>query len=270
MGSTPSEMQAAMLLCARERLAALCQRELYTWDAGPSIRAEGRAHEVWLSAFEIDATEVTVASYRRCVAAGACAPPAFAPGDARYDQPSFPVTHVRWEDANSYCNFAGGRLPTEAEWELAARGTDNRTFPWGNVWNPRLANHGQLADDPTDGRDGFVGLAPVGSFPDGASARGVLDLAGNAAEWVADFYDRDEEQFGYPGASQTNPKGPPFGPLGHVVRGGSFRDPAHQLRTAARHATTFAERDIGFRCAAEVPGRERGAPRPQQKTSGAK
>jgi formylglycine-generating enzyme required for sulfatase activity len=188
----------------------------------------------------------------RCVAASACSPPSFAAGDPRYDVDEFPVTSVTWEDASSYCRWVGGRLPTEAEWELAARGYSNNTFPWGKIYSPRLANHGAFADDPTDGRDGFIGLAPVGSFPDGATPTGLLDMAGNASEWVADWYDRDEQQFGYKRGAQTNPKGPPYGQLGHVIRGGSYRDGAHWLRAAARYASTFAAREVGFRCAADA------------------
>jgi len=205
---------------------------------------------VMLDPYDIDLTEVTVEKYMGCVAAGACSPPSFAPGDSRYDVPEFPVTHVTWQDASNYCMWVGGRLPTEAEWEFAARGPNNHTFPWGDIYNPRLANHGAFGDDPTDGRDGFVGLAPVGSFPDGATPSGLLDMAGNAAEWVADWYDRDEQLFGYRRGAQTNPKGPPFGPMGHVIRGGSYRDGAHRLRTAARRGWPFARSDVGFRCAA--------------------
>lgn len=250
MGSTPQEMQEAMQLCAREPYGQACQRggEL-VWEPALAIRAEGHAHEVTLDDFDIDVTEVTVSKYMRCVSASACSPPAFVPGDSRYDHPDFPVTHVTWQDATDYCAWVGGRLPTEAEWELAARGHVNNTFPWGKVYNPHLCNHGSFAADPTDGRDGFLGLAPVGSFPDGATATGLLDMAGNAAEWVFDFYERDEQQFGYHRGAVTNPKGPPFGALGHVIRGGSYRDGAHWMRAAARRASTFAEREVGFRCA---------------------
>jgi formylglycine-generating enzyme required for sulfatase activity len=254
MGSTTEEMHEALELCAKEPFGPQCRVVSdHPWSPANAVRAEGHAHEVTLSDFLIDATEVTVDKYMRCVAASRCAPPSFAPGDPRYDQPNFPVTHVRWQDAMDYCTWAGGRLPTEAEWELAARGHENRTFPWGNVYNPRLCNHGSYSDEQTDGRDGFVGLAPVGSFPDGATPNGLLDMAGNAAEWVYDWYERDEQQFGYRRGAQVNPKGPPFGPYGHVIRGGSYRDGAHWMRTAARFASPYAEREVGFRCAADVP-----------------
>lgn len=249
MGSTEAEMQQAKLLCNKEPLGDLCEDGRLDYPPGRFLRAEGHAHEVTVSDFDLDRTEVTVASYARCVAASACSPPSFPPGDARYDRPTLPVTHVRWDDAVAYCAWVGGRLPTEAEWEHAARGHAGHTFPWGELYNPHLANHGTFSDDPTDARDGFVGLAPVGSFVDGATPTGLLDMAGNAAEWVYDWYDVDEEGFGYPRAARINPTGPVFG-QGHVVRGGSFRSAAWALRTAARTFSPFAaSRDVGFRCA---------------------
>lgn len=257
MGSTPQEMQDALAFCSKEARIE-CQRSDDAFGTELLVRAEGYAHDVTVSDFEIDATEVTVERYLRCVAAGGCAPPSFPAGDPRYDVASFPITHVTWQDAANYCSWAGGRLPTEAEWELAARGFGNRMFPWGNVYSPRLANHGSFADErtpartTTDGSDGFIGLAPVGSFPDGATPTALFDMAGNASEWVADWYDLDEQRFGYPRGAQTNPKGPPSSALGHVVRGGSYLDGAHWMRTAARRPGRFAEREVGFRCAASL------------------
>ena len=253
MGSTTQEMQEALQLCARETYGALCQRnDEHFWNIPLTIRAEGHVHEVTVNDFELDLTEVTVARYDRCVATGGCAPAGFAPGDVRYDNAAFPITHVTWQDAQTYCTWTGGRLPTEAEWELAARGTKNRAFPWGMLYNPRLANHGALAEEPSDGRDGFLGLAPVGSFPDGATPTGLLDMAGNVSEWVFDWYERDEQQFGYKRTAQTNPTGPSFGIYGHVVRGGSYRDGGFLMRAAARRASNFAERGVGFRCAKDI------------------
>lgn len=260
MGSTPSEMVRAVELCSKEAFGPKCRS--LTTDVGPWIRAEGFAHEVVLADYELDATEVTVGAYERCVAASACAPPAFPAGDARFDRPDFPVTHVRWDDANAYCAWVSGRLPTEAEWEHAARGARRTTFPWGELWNSHLCNHGAYADDPHDGRDGFVGLAPVASFPDGRTPSGVYDLAGNVAEWVFDWYDRDEEGFGYRRGTQTNPKGPSFGVAGHVVRGGSYRDGPHWQRGAARRASPFSAREVGFRCAYDLGALSRPTPTP--------
>ena len=251
MGSTASEMVRAMKLCEREPYGARCETRQGSTE-GPWIRAEGNAHEVTLSDFEIDRSEVPVRRYARCVSAGACSPPSFPSGDARYDRPDLPVTHVRWDDAVAYCAWIGGRLPTEAEWEHAARGRAGHTFPWGDLYNPHLANHGAWADDPTDARDGFVGLAPIGSFPDGATPTGLLDMAGNASEWVWDWYDLDDEGYGYGRGAVVNPKGPAYGARGHVIRGGSYREAAHSLRTAARRAYPTATREVGFRCAYDV------------------
>jgi formylglycine-generating enzyme required for sulfatase activity len=210
----------------------------------------------------MDRTEVTVADYSRCVESGACAAPAFRTADPRYEQPNLPVTFVDWEAADTYCRWAGGRLPTEAEWELAARGPEERTFAWGNVYNPFLCNHGTMTTplmaqfnatpDAMDPTDGFAELAPVGSFPDGATPLGLLDMTGNVAEWVLDRYDdSDPRGFGYDPAPQVNPRGPSFGST-HVVRGGSYVDGAPFQRTTARSAYVGGTSTIGFRCAADV------------------
>ena len=248
MGSSPTDMVRAVMLCRREILHVRCD------DVAMQFRAEGAAHEVTLAPFEIDRTEVRVRDYARCVAAGACPPPGFVRGDRRFDVPDQPVVQVRWDDAASYCAWAGGRLPTEAEWELAARGLrdDERDYPWGNVYNPHLLNHGAFAQDDADASDGFAGLAPVASFPDGATPAGVVDMAGNAAEWVADFYDVDENGFGHPAAPETNPRGPKTG-IFHVIRGGSYLSGAAWVRGAARSMMWLPRSAaVGFRCAADV------------------
>lgn len=247
MGSSPIDMQLAASSCQSEILRERCV-ELKT----PYYRSEGNLHEVELSPYEIDRTEVTVEAYERCVSAGVCPMPAFSSADPRFARPRLPVTHVSWSAAKTYCEHVGGRLPTEAEWELAARGPERRRYPWGQVYNPRLCNHGAFAPDPTDARDGFVGLAEVGSLPDGKTPLGVLDLAGNAAEWVFDFFEVDGNGFGYSGKKETDPKGPATG-TSHVVRGGSYLDDAASMRGSARarlERTSSAE--VGFRCAYSV------------------
>lgn len=127
-----------------------------------------------LDAFTIDQLEVTVARYRRCAAAGTCRPVAAL--EALPDD--YPVVDVTWYDADAYCRWVGKRLPTEAEWEKAARGADGRWYPWGNEWDDKRANHAIVEKD----------LKPVGSYPQDASPYGVLDMGGNALEWVADPY----------------------------------------------------------------------------------
>ncbi|HTR54853.1 MAG TPA: SUMF1/EgtB/PvdO family nonheme iron enzyme [Kofleriaceae bacterium] len=172
------------------------------------------------TSFCIDRTEVTVAAYAKCVAASAC-PPApvtvnaswVKPDDAkiwaqwcngnRADRANHPINCVDWDDARAYCDWAGGRLPTGAEWQRAAQGEDGRTFPWGdhaptaqlaNVCDEqavKLVRAAGLAAMPAmfEGDDGFATTAPVGSFTAGASPYGVLDMAGNVWEWVADGRD---------------------------------------------------------------------------------
>jgi formylglycine-generating enzyme required for sulfatase activity/predicted Ser/Thr protein kinase len=210
---------------------------------------EKPVHTVYLDAFCIDKTEVTNAQYRKCVKSGVCN----APSNIIYDYADYaqhPVVDVGWNDADAYCRWAGKRLPTEAEWEKAARGPDGLVYPWGNKFNGTKLN---FADKNTsfdwsdlNWDDGYAGTAPVGSYPDGASPYGALDMAGNVWEWVADWYDS-----GYYAISpENNPKGPASGDT-RVYRGGSWRAEKPLVRAAERERNppTSAFANVGFRCA---------------------
>ncbi|GAB4468138.1 MAG: hypothetical protein Kow00124_02070 [Anaerolineae bacterium] len=218
-------------------------------------------HEVTLDAFYIDRTEVTNAQWRACVEAGACSPPADTrayDGTPYYDDPAFddyPVIYVSWAAADAYCRWRGARLPTEAEWEMAAR-WDPQTgavtlYPWGDEWDPARANACdsscmllEAADPAAD--DGWPQTAPVGSFPDGASPLGVLDMAGNVAEWVADWYGAAY----YSVSPAENPTGPESGTT-RVVRGGAWGVSAAGVQSVlrSRFEPGLTAPGIGLRCA---------------------
>ena len=201
---------------------------------------ESPAHTVYLDGFWIDRTEVTNAAFQKCVAAGACSQPISASNtrDSYYNNPAFadhPVIYMNHYDAEGYCRWVGKRLPTEAEWEKAARGTDDRRWPWGNTFDP-----GKLALGPGDD------TAPVGSNPAGASPYGVLDMAGNVLEWVADWYAPDY----YARSPERDPQGPAPG-VDNVLRGGRWWDAEYDLRTTKRWHLGSNTRTayLGFRCA---------------------
>lgn len=215
-------------------------------------------HEVMLDAFWMDVLEVSWGQYQRCTDAGAC--PASLLGPPPPGQDDYPVWGVTWHAAEAYCAWAGRRLPTEAEWEKAARGTDARRYPWGWVGVAESSDGLRLnlcdSNCETDYHtvsidDGYAEAAPVGSFPAGASPYGMLDMAGNLWEWTADWYDSRA----YRGNDRTNPTGPENG-RAKVIRGGSWLEAAWQGQLWNLRATNRAwmppERgsvDLGFRCA---------------------
>jgi formylglycine-generating enzyme required for sulfatase activity len=179
-----------------------------------------------LRAFRIDRTEVTRGRYARCVAARRC--PALAIDLT--NEPELPVTNVNWYEARAFCAFARGRLPTEDEWEKAARGSDGREFPWGPSLDCERANWGNFENEgPCAGKNPGKPVA-VGSYPQGASPAGALDMAGNVWEWVADRYNRDPDR--------------------RVVRGGSCCSYFVEPRAANRNAwdPAYRDGDLGFRC----------------------
>ncbi len=204
-------------------------------------------HEVTLSPYWLDKTEVTNAMYAACVAAGVCAASSYA-NDNDYNGAAYPVVGVSWNDADAYCAWAGGQLPTEAQWEYAARGDDGRLYPWGNQFDGALANfcdsNCTLSHRDPNVNDGYALTAPVGSYaPGGDSWIGAADMAGNVWEWVDDWY------AAYENTPQTDPSGPESADY-KVLRGGSWHDDPRYLRAADRVYYSPTNRDvvIGFRC----------------------
>jgi formylglycine-generating enzyme len=198
-------------------------------------------HRIELDAFYIDKYEVTVSRYGRFLQAQSPDRPFLWKQATEGAQGQKPVIGVDWFDAKEYCEWVGRRLPTEAEWEKAARSDDQRIYPWGNEPPTRAhANAGRRT------WTGYGTLGAVGSHARGSSPYGVDDLAGNVWEWIADWYD----QTYYASGAEKNPRGPKVGPL-RVLRGGAWNDDAAVIRATNRaaYAPSARRNDVGFRCA---------------------
>ena len=208
---------------------------------------EKPVHKVNLDAYWIDSTKVTNAMYAKCVSAGVCQEPSNKNsnthsnyyGNSQFD--NYPVIYVDWNMAKTYCKWRGDRLPTEAEWEKAARGTDGRTYPWGNdAPNKDLLNYRGAINDTTK----------VGSYESGKSPYGLYDMAGNGWEWVSDWYGSTY----YQTSPSSNPLGPDTGAF-RALRGGSWYYYVNYARSAYRSyfAPSFTNYYVGFRCASSQP-----------------
>jgi formylglycine-generating enzyme required for sulfatase activity len=230
---------------------------------GPGDEDEQPLHQVTVEAYSMDVYETTNAMFKEFVDATKYAPPklwkngTYPPGKANH-----PVTYVSWYDAEEFCRWAGKRLPTEAEWEKAARSPDKRIFPWGNQFDPMKANTPQywMAIHQNDTAD----TTPVGSFEAGKSPYGLYDMAGNVYEWVSDWYTQ------YPGNRFPNDH---YGAKNKIVRGGSWYDClsygcglSSPTYNRSRFNPDIRNKGFGFRCAKSSPGHpksttgQRGAP----------
>jgi len=209
-----------------------------------ALENERPARRIYLSAFFIDLHPVTNAEYRAFLEATNHRPPFhWNAGLWPADQADHPVVFVSQEDARAYAAWAGKRLPTEAEWEKAARGTDGRLWPWGNEWDPERC-HGRERQSR--------GTVPVGSYPGGVSPYGCQDMAGHVWEWCADGYEASY----YRTAPDRDPPGPAESRYG-VLRGGGWVSTAVEVRCAARYRYVPTSRFLhfaGFRCALDAPG----------------
>ncbi len=268
MGSTDAEVAQALKGCSDSG-----------WVLCDLINAEKPQHTVSLDAYWIDKTDVTNAMFAQFVKATSYktgaeklgfayvlnlsmgfSPESWEPtSGANWQHPrgpgsdikgldDHPVVQVSWYDAKAYCEWAGRQLPTEAQWEKAARGTDGRKYPWGN--DPVAGNLLNFADKNLAIRqadktidDGYPFTSPVGHYPKGASPYGALDMAGNVDQWVADWYD---EKY-YASSPDPNPAGPASGQY-RAVRGGAWLGGAWGVRTAFRHWEEIGLDFLGFRC----------------------
>jgi len=254
----------ALLECKRdhgEERAGWCT-DRFIWSSSLPHR---RVH---VDGFYIDRFEVTSAEYRECVTVGECDVAPLVSGDARYIRDDWPIVNVTWHEAQKYCAYRGKRLPTEAEWEKAARGTDGRRWPCGGFYRRGGGNVGKLDSVSMrsvgalqlgqgrvletlvgDDSDGFAIMAPRGSMIWGQSPYGVMNMVGNVSEWVADYY----AEAGYEDLPAINPlrSVPVAGEMWRAVRGGSWLLIPSRARPFKRRGLLPTQRriDIGFRCA---------------------
>ena len=211
----------------------------FTMGSDDGSADEKPVHQVFLDTYYIDKYEVTNALYKACVDAGVCEEPSDTENYNNSQYAQHPVVYVNWNKANEYCEWRGARLPTEAEWEKAARGTDGRTYPWGEEIDSSFANYGGNVGDTT----------PVGSYESGVSSYGAYDMAGNAWEWVSSLYQ------GYPYSANDGREDLLDTSGSRVLRGGAWNSNANGVRSAARDSfdPSVTLNLIGFRCSRSLP-----------------
>jgi sulfatase modifying factor 1 len=229
---------------------------LFTMGANDGPGNERPEHKVWVDRYLIDQFEVTISLYAKFLEAAKHGPPPTWDEDSVASAGNRPAVGLSWSDADAYCKWAGKRLPTEAEWEKAARGTDGRRYPWGHM-QPFVDianyNRGAWVSDAitlTAVDSGVEGMSVRhGTKQGGRSPYGIYNMAGNAAEWVADWYDREY----YAKSPERNPKGPSTGEK-RIIRGGSWADLPIGVRATVRISAEpdFQDRTIGVRCAMDA------------------
>ena len=231
-------------------------KDPYFWGA------EGPEHTVYLDEYWIYRSEVTNGMYQACVEEQKCPRPQYLNsvdvadyyGNPEYDD--YPVIHVTFAHAQAYCNWVGGKLPSEAQWEKAARGSEGYMFPWGDdtpdadLVNLCDSSCARGSERENHFSDGYPGTSPVGSYPNGASPYGVLDMAGNVWEWTFDWF----QPTYYSISPEENPLGPSSGTT-RTIRGGSWFNPTSGVRAAARTSLTPKKvlDTLGFRCVVSNP-----------------
>lgn len=251
--ATPVGKEGALVTGKDGAPMALISEGAFAMGSNDGLPNERPEHKVWLDPYVIDQFEVTIKQFAKFMEATKHAAPPLWEEDA--DTANRPAVGVSWLDAEAYCKWAEKRLPTEAEWEKAARGADGRRYPWGHM-QPFVDianyNRGQWVSYgitliPVDTLGGMS--VRHGTKEGGKSPYGLYHMAGNAAEWVADWYDREY----YAKSPDKNPKGPAGGER-RVIRGGSWSDPPAGLRATARVAAEpdFQDLTIGFRCAMDA------------------
>jgi formylglycine-generating enzyme len=233
------------------------KREFSSKDGAPAVLVSAGSfvmgddensprREIYVDAFYMDKYEITVARYAKFLqATGNVRPPEEWDNVNLQNGAELPVVGVDWHDADSYCRWAGKRLPTESEWEKAARGSDERKYPWGNdLPTPEHARFGKPYQNPVYKN----GVAAVGAHFKGTSPFGIHDLSGNVSEWVADWYAE-----GFSRSDVRNPKGPEKGTV-KAIRGGGWYDPPERLIIAKRWYANPDQRsdELGFRCASDI------------------
>jgi iron(II)-dependent oxidoreductase len=242
--SNPAEFSEMVYVPAGEFIMGSSDEDIETYLQMFIYRRPSRfenekpQHTVYLDAFYIDKYEVTNVQYGEFMAATGHSPPPYWNNEL-FNQPQQPVMSVTWEDAKAYADWVGKRLPTEAEWEKAARGTDGRFWTWGSEWDAAKLNANDVGTI-----EGFVYTSPVGSFPQGVSPYGVHDMAGNVWEWCEDWYDQNYYSY----STKINPKGPASGD-NHVLRGGDWSMNLDFTRCPSRFGLTPGSILTGFRCA---------------------